>query len=450
MPWHSIFITVTAPSTAVAQFSRMKCFLLSLSLLITTFTFAQTLPIDFENDVTTNDFIDFDGGIATVIANPQSGGINTSATVAQIVRNGGQIYAGSKIILDNNLDLSTNAIFNMKVFTTAPVGTVVKFKLEGGAVYEVDQPTTVSGQWETLQWDFTGVKGDFNTLVFMFDYGNVGNGSATSTFLFDDIELTFGGTQIDLPVTFQSSTVNYSTTDFGGNVSALIADPDDASNTVVEVIKTATAATWAGTTIGTPTGFASDIPLTMTDSVMTVRVWSPAAGVPVRLKVEDANANTHTCETEAVTTVAAGWEVLTFDFTEEAPGTAALATGLSNGWVYNMASIFFNFGTDGATAGEQTYYFDNVAFGEAVTGIERLTLDPSQVFPNPAIDQWTIVMPNVIPQVVLTNMAGQQVRTLSPQSNRVQIDASDLSPGIYVAQLFTLSGEVITATLIKK
>ena len=52
--------------------------------------------------ISVSNFIDFDGGIATVIANPQAGEGNTSETVAQIVRNGGQIWSGSKIELAEN------------------------------------------------------------------------------------------------------------------------------------------------------------------------------------------------------------------------------------------------------------------------------------------------------------------------------------------------------------
>jgi len=170
------------------------------------------------------------------------------------------------------------------------------------------------------------------------------------------------GAQIDLPVDFEGTTVDYTLTDFGENSSSLVEDPTNASNTVAKVIKTSAAATWAGTTIGTDLGFATNIPITLTNSKMTVRVWSPTAGTPIRLKIEDANDNSHTCETETNTTVAAGWETLEFDFVNQATGTESLSVGLSNGWVYNKASIFFNFGTDGATAGEQTYYFDDVLF----------------------------------------------------------------------------------------
>ena len=185
-----------------------------------------------------------------------------------------------------------------------------------------------------------------------FDDGSCENGSDVS--------------QIDLPVTFEDATIDYTMADFGGNVSSLVNDPYDANNMVMQVVKTSQAATWAGTTIGTSDGFFTDIPLTLTDSKMFVRVWSPAAGTPIRLKVEDSTDATHTCETESNTTVSGGWEVVEFNFLNQAPGTELLSIGLGMGWTYNMASIFFNFGTEGYATGETTYYFDDVLFGGLV------------------------------------------------------------------------------------
>lgn len=327
------------------------------------------LPFNFETAPVTSDFIDFDGGIATVVDNTKPTG-NSSAKVAQLIRDGGQVWGGSKIILDSKLDFSSQGGFSMKVFTTAPIGTQVSLKLEdstnGDINAEVGAVTTVTGAWETLTWDFTGKPlNTYDVLVFLFDLGNVGDGSANSTFLFDDImqvDLSESKSQIDLPVDFESSTVDYTLTDFGDNVSSVIVDPFASNNTVAKVIKTNTAQTWAGTTIGTASGFATNIPITLTNSKMSVRVWSPDAGTPIRLKLEDANDPTHTVETEVNTTVAGDWETIEFDFTNQASGTESLSVGLDNGWVYNKASIFFNFGTDGATAGEKTYYFDDVLF----------------------------------------------------------------------------------------
>lgn len=404
--------------------------------------YSQSLPIDFESGVTTADFVDFDGGTATVIANPQSGGINTSATVAQIVRNGGALWAGSKIELSSNLDFSTQNRISMKVYTSAPVGTIVKFKLEGSGETERDAVTTVSNEWETLEWDFTGQPMNFNNLVFMFDFGNIGDGSANSTFLFDDIEQLSGGTQIDLPVTFEGIGIDYTMVDFGGNASSLVTDPTDASNHVMEVIKTDMAAGWAGTTIGTNAGFATNIPLTLNSSKMTVRVWSPDAGITVRLKVEDANDVTHTCETNAVTTVAGEWETLEFDFANEAPGTAQLSVGLSMGWVYNKASIFFNFDVEGAAAGEKTYYFDDVRFGDLSTSINNTyELQGLKVFPNPASDHWILSLENTnISIVEIFDMQGKSLQTLQPGLQEVRINANEFVSGTYIARISTNEG----------
>ena len=421
---------------------------------IINFLIGQNLPINFENGlVTTSTFIDFDGGTATVLTNPNSSGINLSNRVAKIVRNGGTTWSGSKIILSSNLDFSIKNIISMKVYSSAPVGTTIKFKLEGlmGSV-ERDAQTTLSNEWEELKWDFTGEPSSFNTLVFMFDYGNIGNGSANSTFLFDDIQQVFGGYQIDLPVTFEDNTFNYTTTDFGGNLSQKVVDPVNANNKVIKVVKPTSAATWAGTTIGTPAGFSSNIPLSLSSSIMTVRVWSPNAGTPIRLKVEDSNDPTHTCETENNTSINGGWETITFDFTIQAPGTELLSIGLGFGWTYNMASIFFNFGTDGSSAGEKTYYFDDVWFGSPPNTVnldECIWNNNKQnviVFPNPSKENINIQTLNYIGivEIQLFDLLGNII--INNCSRNLSI--KHLKKGIYILKT-TCDGNISEIKIIK-
>ena len=421
---------------------------------IINFLIGQNLPINFENGlVTTSTFIDFDGGVATVLTNPNSSGINLSNSVAKIVRNGGTTWSGSKIILSSNLDFSIKNIISMKVYSSAPVGTTIKFKLEGlvGSV-ERDAQTTLSNEWEELKWDFTGEPSNFNNLVFMFDYGNIGNGSANSTFLFDDIQQVFGGYQIDLPVTFEDNTFNYTTTDFGGNLSQKVVDPENANNKVIKVVKPTSAATWAGTTIGTPAGFSSNIPLSLSSSIMTVRVWSPNAGTPIRLKVEDSNDPTHTCETENNTSINGGWETITFDFTIQAPGTELLSIGLGFGWTYNMASIFFNFGTDGSSAGEKTYYFDDVWFGSPPNTVnldECIWNNNKQnviVFPNPSKENINIQTLNYIGivEIQLFDLLGNII--INNCSRNLSI--KHLKKGIYILKT-SCDGNISEIKIIK-
>ncbi|NNC49558.1 MAG: T9SS type A sorting domain-containing protein [Flaviramulus sp.] len=152
------------------------------------------LPFDFETTPTTTDFNNFDGGTATVeaVSGPQSTG-NTSGKLAKIVRDGGATWAGAKLELNDGLNFSAKKYITLRLWTEAPIGTKVRMKLEerGNAANaaEQDVETTVTGQWETLSWDFSSLGVTiFNDLVFMFDFGNQGDGSATSTFYFDDIQ----------------------------------------------------------------------------------------------------------------------------------------------------------------------------------------------------------------------------------------------------------------------
>ena len=80
----------------------------------------------------------------------------------------------------------------MKVYTDAPVGTILKFKIESniaGFADERDALTTVSGQWATYTWDFTNFDSPiYNVLTLMLGYDSPNDASANATFLFDDIE----------------------------------------------------------------------------------------------------------------------------------------------------------------------------------------------------------------------------------------------------------------------
>ena len=210
---------------------------------------------------------------------------------------------------------------------------------------------------------------NYNNASIFFNFGVTGAIAGEKTYYFDDVKfgaITGGAlTQMNLPVTFDDATVEYGLVGFGGaEQSTIVTDPTLATNKVAKVIKTNTAELWAGTTVtalnGTAqTGFSSNIPFTAYATKMNVRVWSPHAGIQVRLKAEDKNDPTHSCETEATVTVASGWQMLEFNFSNQAAGTAALNLAFN----YNKVSIFFNFGVTGAIAGERTYYFDDVKFG---------------------------------------------------------------------------------------
>jgi hypothetical protein len=74
----------------------------------------------------------------------------------------------------------------------------VLLKLEGDVgPSEATTTTTMANAWETLTWNFAGKPSNvYNKLVLMFDFGSVGNGSANSTFYFDDVVQLAPGSMI--------------------------------------------------------------------------------------------------------------------------------------------------------------------------------------------------------------------------------------------------------------
>lgn len=335
------------------------------------------LPITFESPNVNYSFTDFGGGTVTKINNTQINGINTSAKVGKMVKNAPEVWGGSFITLGAPIDFSTNKIFRMKVFAPR-VGAKVLFKVEnltnGGISFEKEVATTVANAWEDLVFDYRTINttNTYQKVVLIFDLGTAGNGSANFTYLFDDIRLTNtlpGGSQIDLPVTFDAVGINYNVTDFGNAQSIDAVDPTNAANKVKKTTKVPGAETWAGTTMGVNgNGFATRIPMAASATNMTARVYAPAAGIKVRLKIEDHTDPTKSVETEATTTVANTWETLTFNFSNQAAGTAPI----NFAYVYDMASIFFDFGTAGSG---KVFYWDDVKFVGTNPNAVALPLD---------------------------------------------------------------------------
>ena len=153
-----------------------------------------TLPIDFEGQG--YEFTDFDGGYSSIIENPFSSGINTSSNVVEHIRSGGMFWAGTYLSVDP-FDFSSSSIINMTV-RTPQVGIPVEMKLEqatGGLSKSLIVNSTIANEWEVLSFDYTGEPSLlYDRIVIIFDKipGQIGDGSAMSTYYFDDIVFETG------------------------------------------------------------------------------------------------------------------------------------------------------------------------------------------------------------------------------------------------------------------
>lgn len=145
---------------------------------------------NFENF--TAPWTDFGGAVTTVVDNPVSGGINTSAKVGETTKNPPETWAGSFYAVDGSIPFNIAKKFKLKVYSPV-AGAVVKIKVEkigdGSVAHEVDAVTTVANQWEELTFDFSAIDAshEYGNIVLFFNFGEVGTGEK---YYFDDLILT--------------------------------------------------------------------------------------------------------------------------------------------------------------------------------------------------------------------------------------------------------------------
>jgi hypothetical protein len=80
-----------------------------------------------------------------------------------------------------------------------------------------------------------------------------------------------------------------------------------------------------------------------------MKVWSPRVGAKVLLKVENSANSSQNYEKEVLTTVANGWEELSFDY-------SAINTANS----YDRIVLIFDNGTMGDGSSNFTFYVDDI------------------------------------------------------------------------------------------
>ena len=115
-------------------------------------------------------------------------------------------------------------------------------------------------------------------------------------------------------------------------------------------------------------------------------MYSPASGLTVRLKLEDSADSTKTIETDATTTVANGWQTLTFDFNTVATGTAAFNDANN----YNKASIFLDFLTTQKSVA-RTFYVDDISYNRVTSsGATAATITFDETAATPVVSTDTI------------------------------------------------------------
>jgi len=286
-------------------------------------------------DGTTPTFGAIGGATASVAAAPAGG----SGSALQLVRSAGsESFAGLAIDLATGVSGSQYYTVSARVHVEAQAaGKPVNLKLESadGSAQSDELPSreaVVTG-WQTLTWIFNTSPGrSYNKLIVL---PNVGTAGAGETYTLDDITLH----KAWVLANFDAFTSGF----FGSIGSAAVttdAAPAGGTGSALKVVKNASD-TWAGAVVNL------DAPLrNATAYTVTARVWSPAAGVPMTLRLANFNDDSQSVQANAKETVVQGWQTLTWEF-----------TGATDWWW--LEKMFFQ-PADGQPGSGEIYFIDDI------------------------------------------------------------------------------------------
>ncbi|PXX98062.1 hypothetical protein DF185_17185 [Marinifilum breve] len=237
-----------------------------------------------------------------------------------------------------NLEVSiTNDAQNPRIVSvTATADFATVFEVYFGDVEDEEPTMLMPGESVSHTYE---APGDYDVRIIAKSAG------AVTTEYTETVNVPEASDPVNLPVDFESFTINYAFENFGGTTSSVIDNPDvsgiNTSAKVAQSVKAAGAEVWAGSflTLENPIDFSSN-------TTFKVKVWSPKAGAVVKLKVENLADGDIGFEVDATTTVANEWEELTFDF-----------SAIDQANEYQKVVIFFDFGNNGD---DSNYYFDDI------------------------------------------------------------------------------------------
>ena len=88
-----------------------------------------------------------------------------------------------------------------------------------------------------------------------------------------------------------------------------------------------------------------------------------------------------------------------------------------------------------------------IASFDAATGIEENAVSEIALFPNPTTDILNITSSETISEIEIVNVMGQVVKRVEVNADNAVCDVEELTSGVYVVRIRTLSGVEGSATL---
>ena len=344
---------------------------------------AGGLCTTFENAVD-GDLTAFGGNSSTISSTPPAGGSVGSTKSAKIIKNAGQTWAGTTFLTaatSSSLLTDGNKTVTANVYSAA--GKLVNLKLEDSTNGDLNveaTATTATDGWQTLTFTFANNSHIYNKASIFFDFNNAG---ASEIYYLDDVHFPAGVLVIapgggDAPATLVTFEPADTTPYFLGSFPPGIQKGDYGDSPATSSLENAPAGgstgntkamkfikgapQWSGTTFLNFGGTSTTV-VSAGKTTITMNVFAPSANKNIRLKAEKAGDPTISVETNSTTLTVPGWQTLTFNFLNQAPGTAAFSAANT----YNMLSIMPDWQDGDLFTQGSIWYFDDVAFNGATT-----------------------------------------------------------------------------------
>ncbi len=426
------------------------------------------LPVDFEDQSVDwdNVFLGFEGAHVDVIENPHKDDDNDSDWVGRMVKNASIYWAGAFFWTEETFwfDEENNTI-TMDVWSPrSNVG--INLKLEqsdGDGEFDSFAVTSTDGEWETMTWDYSGasplIDWDQLTMIFDFHEGQDGDGGPDWTWYFDNIEVNHADPDgdrptgpatpddlqpVSLPLDFEDDEFDWDFAFYGfeGGHASRVENPDQSglntSEWVGEMVK-GSGPFWAGAFMHVDQSFTID----PDNPHIAMKVWSPRAGVPILMKVEEQDGDAE-FEVTSNTATSEGWEYMQWDMS---------GAGTEQEWDVVVLIFDFQEGGEGDASENYTWFFDDLDVNVDVSDLPTSADDNArdvpaafelrQNYPNP-FNPTTNIQFALPEQSDITlevfNVMGQRVAVLAggvyqAGQHTVEFDASELASGIYIYRL---------------
>ncbi|MDA9353680.1 T9SS type A sorting domain-containing protein [Flavobacteriaceae bacterium] len=181
----------------------MKKITLLLAMLVVSFGYSQTLPIDFEESDDSNIIASAnDGGTFNIIDDANNTGESVGEFSGKV---GGALYDHIYVPLSTSLDIAATNTISFRVKQTTTEGTTSHlFKLQPNGGTGSNQEvafTTEYDVWKDVSLTYSGT-GTYNELIIFFDFNSA---SVSGTYLIDDIVASSGQTSSPNSVTVATS-----------------------------------------------------------------------------------------------------------------------------------------------------------------------------------------------------------------------------------------------------